>query len=237
MRSAGLPPTSSTRRGTCASSRPSRRSTTSRGTGCIEKPIPRTKLLSPYPGALFSGTVKAGDRTVDLEGWPGMVGHNWGAEHAERWIWMHGTSFEGRFGSTWFDAGLGRIKIGPATTPWIGNGVLCLDGVRHRVGGIERTRSTDVRERPDGCEFTLPGKDLTIRGRVGAERKNFVGWIYADPDGSEHNTVNCSIADMTLDVERDGRERLRLTLSGGAAYELGMRERDHGMKIQPFADG
>jgi hypothetical protein len=24
---------------------------------------------------------------------------------------------------------------------------------------------------------------------------------------------------------------------GGAAYELGMRERDHGMPIQPFADG
>jgi hypothetical protein len=200
-------------------------------------PIPRTKLLSPYPAALFSGRVKAGERTVELEGWPGMVGHNWGSQHAERWIWMQGTGFEGHFGSTWFDAAIGRIKLGPITTPWIGNAVLCLDGVRHRLGGPERTRSTDVREQPDGCEFTLPGKEMRVSGRVGSERRNFVGWIYADPDGPEHNTVNCSISDMTLTVERPNREPVTLAVSAGAAYELGMRERDHGMKIQPFPDG
>ncbi|HYP49023.1 MAG TPA: hypothetical protein VEQ61_10335, partial [Thermoleophilaceae bacterium] len=70
-----------------------------------------------------------------------------------------------------------------------------------------------------------------------AAPKRFVGWVYADPDGSEHHTVNCSIADMRLTVERDGRGPLELALSGGAAYELGMRERDHGMPLQPFADG
>src|SRR5262249_50124366 len=80
-------------------------------------PIPKTKLLSPYPAALWSGTVKAGERVVELDAWPGMVGHNWGVQHAERWIWMHGTGFEGRFGSTWFDAAIGRIKLGPVTTP------------------------------------------------------------------------------------------------------------------------
>jgi hypothetical protein len=26
-------------------------------------------------------------------------------------------------------------------------------------------------------------------------------------------------------------------VEGGAAYELGMREHDHGVPIQPFADG
>jgi hypothetical protein len=26
-------------------------------------------------------------------------------------------------------------------------------------------------------------------------------------------------------------------LSGGAAYELGMRETDHGIAVQPFPDG
>jgi hypothetical protein len=30
---------------------------------------------------------------------------------------------------------------------------------------------------------------------------------------------------------------LTLKLAGGAAYELGMRERDHGVAIQPFPDG
>ena len=49
--------------------------------------------------------------------------------------------------------------------------------------------------------------------------------------------MNCSVADMRLRVERDGRPPLELAVKGKAAYELGMRERGHGMEIQPFPDG
>jgi hypothetical protein len=203
-------------------------------------PIPRTKLVSPFPAARFSGQVCFGERTVELDGWPGMVGHNWGAQHAERWIWMHGTSFDGRGEDTWVDMAIGRIKVGPWTTPWIANGTLSLAGDRHRIGGIERARATRIDEHPDHVSFTLPGSDLTIEGELGAPRERFVGWVYADPDGSEHNTVNCSIAQMKLTVTRTSSPAappLELSTSHGAAYELGMREHDHGMQIQPFPDG
>jgi hypothetical protein len=199
-------------------------------------PLPRTKLLSPYPDARFSGRVEAGGRTVDLDGWRGMVGHNWGAQHAERWIWLHGAGFDGHR-DAWIDAALGRIQVGPWTTPWVANGVLSLDGVRHRLGGLGATRRTEVSERPDGATFTLPGHDITVQGQVGADRKDFVGWIYADPDGSEHDTVNCSIANLVLTVSRPAQPPLTLQLASGAVYELGMREKDHGMVIQPFPDG
>lgn len=199
-------------------------------------PLPRTKLLSPYPDARFSGRVQAGNRTVDLDGWRGMVGHNWGAQHAERWIWLHGAGFDD-YEDAWFDAALGRIAIGPWTTPWVANGVLSLDGVRHRLGGLGATRRTEVSERPDGATFTLPGDEITVQGRIDADREDFVGWIYADPDGSEHNTVNCSIANLVLTVSRPAQPPLTLQLASGAVYELGMREKDHGMAIQPFPDG
>jgi hypothetical protein len=199
--------------------------------------IPRTKTLSPHPAALFSGTATVAGRIVELSQWPGMVGHNWGAEHAERWVWMHGIGFEGKGIDTWIDAAAGRIKVGPITTPWIGNGAISIDGKRHRLGGLERTRSTSVDEHTDHCDFVFPGDGITVRGRVGSERKDFVGWVYADPDGSEHNTINCSIADMTLTVSREGEPDLVLETHAGASYELGMRETDHGMPIQPFPDG
>jgi hypothetical protein len=203
-------------------------------------PVPRTKLVSPFPAARFSGSVRFGDRTVALDGWPGMVGHNWGAQHAERWIWMHGSNFDEHGADTWLDMAIGRIKIGPWTTPWIANGVLSLAGERHRIGGIERARATRIDERPDGATFTLPGAGMTIAGEVGAPRERFVGWVYADPDGSEHNTVNCSVAHMKLTVRRTASPPappIELITAYGAAYELGMRERDHGMAIQPFPDG
>ena len=91
-----------------------------------------------------------------------------------------------------------------------------------------------VRETPERCEFTLGGAGLRVHGEVSAPRKDFVGWVYADPDGSEHNAINCSIADLRLRVEPSGEE---LVVHGGAAYELGMRERDHGIPLQPFPDG
>jgi hypothetical protein len=199
--------------------------------------IPRTKTLSPLPAALYSGTVTVGDRTIELDRWPGMVGHNWGAEHAERWVWMHGIGFEGKNGDTWIDAAVGRIKVGPVTTPWMGNGGISIDGERYRLGGIEKTRGIRVNERPSRCDFVIPGQGITVRGTVGSEPKNFVGWVYADPAGPEHNTVNCSISDMELTVSRDGQPDLVLSTRAGASYELGMRETDHGIPIQPFPDG
>ena len=196
--------------------------------------VPRTKLLSPHPGALFSGRVTVGGEQVSVERWPGMVGHNWGAEHAERWIWMH-ASFHNPDG--WLDAAIGRIRVGRWTVPWIANGAISLDGRRHQLGGIERVRGTEITETPTGADFVLPGKGIELRGRVSAPKERFVGWIYADPDGSEHNTVNCSVADMELTVTRDDGPPVELRAAGMAAYELGMREKDHGMDIQPFPDG
>jgi hypothetical protein len=198
-------------------------------------PLPRTKLLSPHPDALYTGTVTVEGEALEVDAWPGMVGHNWGAEHAERWIWMQANELRGAEG--YFDAGLGRIRIGPLTTPWIGNAMLRLDGESHRLGGLDRIRSTEVADEPTRCEFELTGKDIRVRGRVSSEARNFVGWIYADPVGPEHNTVNCSISDLELEVERKGEPERRVECVRAAAYELGMRETSHGVAVQPFADG
>ncbi|MBS1893481.1 MAG: hypothetical protein JST59_19445 [Actinobacteria bacterium] len=203
-----------------------------------EAPLPRTKFVAPFPAAVFDGTLEVDGEKIELAGWPGMIGHNWGTEHAERWIWLEGTGFAGS-PDTWFDAGAARIKLGRRTSPWVPSGFLSLDGVRHRLGGLGAIRSSRIDETPTGCTFLLPGKDIVVHGRVEAPREAFVGWVYADPapKGGEHHTVNCSVADLELTVEEPGRPARTLTLPGGAAYELGMRETDHGVPIQPFGDG
>jgi hypothetical protein len=194
--------------------------------------LPRTKLLCPLPAARFDGALSVDGRNVPVDGWRGMVGHNWGAQHAERWIWLHGVTEDG----DWLDAAIGKVRVGPLTMPWVANGALSVAGERHLLGGPGR--KVEVDESPESCAFLLPGKGMRVRGTVAAPRERFVGWVYADPDGGEHHAVNCSIADMRLVVERPGEGRgWELTVDGGAAYELGMRERDHGMEIQPHPDG
>jgi len=200
-------------------------------------PLPRTKLTSPAPDAVFDGVLElAGDRRLELDGWRGMVGHNWGSEHAERWIWMHGTDF-GQAPEAWLDVALGRIAIAGRMMPWIANGALFLDGRLHRLGGLG-ARGLEVLESPTGCSLTVPAaRHVRLRAQVRVPEDAAAGWRYADPDGSEHDVVNCSVAELALRLDAPGVATRELTTPHGGAYELGMRERDHGVAIAPFPDG
>ncbi len=197
--------------------------------------LPRTKLLSPHPGASFDGRLELEGEPVELAGWPGMVGHNWGSEHADSWTWIHGAGL-GADRSGFFDLAAGRIRLGPLRTPWIGNGMLALDGERHRLGGL-RPRAATIDARPGRCEFSARGEAIAVRGSVSAPLERFVGWEYSDPAGGGHDSLNCSIADLELTVCRRGRDDLAISVPGAAAYELGTGERGHGVPIEPFDDG
>jgi hypothetical protein len=198
--------------------------------------LPKTKFLSPYPDAVFTGSVTVGGEEIEIAGWPGMVGHNWGSEHAERWVWIQAQGLGGREGD-YLDIAAGRIKIGGMRTPWVANGRIVLDGEAYRVGGFRGTYGTEIEEATSACEFTIPGKGINVKGRVSAPAKDFVAWIYADPKGPEHNALNCSISDLELKVERAGKPHAHLEVRGAGAYEFGTRDTDHGVPLQPYPDG
>ena len=196
-------------------------------------PLPRTKLESPRPGVRFDGLVTVEGRATEVRAWPGMVGHNWGAQHAERWIWLHGTLFEDRPGD-WLDIALGRVRVGPLLTPWIANGVVSLHGTRVRVGGTA-TRA-HVGEGPAHLDLRVDGHDARLRLTVHSRRAQTVVWRYADPDGAEHHVANCSIAELEAVVQPHGTTATTLRTGHGGAYELGMREQPAGLPVQPFPD-
>jgi hypothetical protein len=200
--------------------------------------IPRTKLTSPAPSASFEGVLElGGGRSLNLDGWHGMVGHNWGSEHAERWIWLHGVDFEQAEGA-WLDMALGRLAVAGRTAPWVANGALCLDGRRYRLGGL-LARGLRVSESARGCELSVTGEHgVKLAGRVEVPGESAAGWRYADPDGGEHDVVNCSVAELDLTVEIPGAGApVALRTAHGGAYELGTRERDHGVPVADFDDG
>ena len=183
-----------------------------------DTPLPRTKTESPLPDTTISGRVGE----WELDAWPGVIGHNWGAEHAERWIWLHGTGFEGA-PEAWLDVALGRVKVGPLTTPWIANGALHVGGQRQRVGGLRRRAR--VRESAEGGTIEVGGVKILVAA------PQLVSWIYSDPSGGEHRSTNCSIARVELTV--DGRT---LRTEHGGAWELGSREAPPGVDVQPYPD-
>jgi hypothetical protein len=183
--------------------------------------LPRTKLLTPEPAAVFDGVVEVDGERHEVAGWPGMVGHNWGEQHAEEWIWLSGLAFDDEPANTWLDVALGRIRLGPVTTPWVANGAISLAGERLPLGGLGRRPGVTADE--DGCVLRLPGRDVVVTASASAPDQAFAAWDYANPDGSRHRVRNCSVADLAVRVERRGHRPVELAAPGRAAYEWGRR--------------
>jgi hypothetical protein len=181
--------------------------------------LPRTKLESPLPAATFDGLLEIGGERIDVRGWAGALGHNWGAEHAATWVWLHAV-----WPDAWLDLSAGRVRLGPVLSPWIANGALHVDGRRVRLGGPRRAR---VEATPRSCRIQVPG------AVVEAIPRQMVAWEYADPSGSLHHSLNSSIAELRVVLD-DGRE---LTTTHGGVYEHGTTDFSHGIPVQPFSDG
>jgi hypothetical protein len=199
--------------------------------------VPRTKATSPCPSMLVTGTVTVAGRTFHLDGWPGMLGHNWGSEHAYRWCWLRGALFaEG--GDAWIDVVLARIRVGRGVLPWVANGAVVVDGVRHRIGGLARRVS--MRELREGCELVLPGRDVSLAVKVTAPLAATVGWEYRDPAGGRRQVRNCSIAAVSVEARHrhpsSGGGARTLTTEHGGVYELGTSEFDTSVPMQPYPD-
>jgi hypothetical protein len=199
--------------------------------------LPRTKLLSPYPGATFDGILEIDGERIAIDQWPGMVGHNWGSEHAENWVWIHAATVGDDGSRGYVDMAAGRIRLGPLVTPWVLNGQIVHRGEELRVGGFGKVRRTKLTAEPTRCEFTVPGDGFVARGEVSASADRFVGWVYADPLGPDHHALHSSIADLELTIEWPGRAAETIQVDEAATYEFGTRRTDHGIPIQPFPDG
>jgi len=205
-------------------------------------PLPRTKLTSPAPAASFDGTIELPGRTLRLNGWRGMVGHNWGSEHAARWIWLHGVGFQ-EDPTAWLDVALGRVLVAGRLSPWLANGAISLNGRRLHLGGLA-TRGLRVAESAERCSLSIPGEDgLTLQAHVDTPPGSAARWRYTDPrahnpsqqtgaspsrsaasglPAGEHDVVNCSVAALALNVRLRGEAARTLHTAHGAAYELGV---------------
>jgi hypothetical protein len=197
-------------------------------------PVPRTKSLSAAPMLRLEGSLTVDGHDIDVDRWPCSIGHNWGAEHADRWIWVHADG-EAEDGPVWLDAIVGQIRVGPATTPWIANGAISIGGVRHRLGGLRLGAGTPVAVHDRGATVTLRGRDVTVQLDAELDLARCVAWTYADPAGNTREVVNSSVAPTVLRI-RPARSALVHVTAPVSAFEIGGRHRAFDVPLQPFPD-
>jgi len=196
-------------------------------------PLPRTKLEATVPDGRVAGVVDIDDREIAVSGWRGTVGHNWGSEHADSWVWLHAADF-GTAPEAWLELVLARIKVGPARSPWTAMGALGLGGTRIVLGGLGRRPQVSASQGLLTASIPSPGARLRLS--VAAEDDATVAVPYTDPRGGSRTVSHAALASVELTLHRPGDRELSLSTSTGV-YEYGTRQEMPGVIPQPLPEG
>lgn len=196
-------------------------------------PLPRTKLEASVPDGLVTGMVDVDGRQVGVDRWRGTVGHNWGAEHADCWVWLHASGFAAA-PQAWLELMLAKIKVGPARSPWTAMGALGLGGEVIPLGGLGR-RPT-VSAGPGQLAAGIPAPRARLDLTASTADDDAVAVSYADPRGGTRVVRHAALAAVELTLRRPGHSELTMSGTCGAC-EYGTSQHLPGTVPRPLPDG
>jgi hypothetical protein len=196
-------------------------------------PLPRTKVEACVPDGIIAGTLEMDGRAVGVSGWRGTVGHNWGSEHADSWVWLHAAGFAAA-PEGWLELVLARIRVGPARLPWTAMGTLSLDSELIPLGGLGRRPLVDAQ--PGRLTAGIPSPGARLEVSVMTADQDAVAVAYADPSGGHRTVRHAALAAVELALHRRGDRELVLSSSCGA-YEYGTSQGMGATVLEPLPEG
>jgi hypothetical protein len=194
--------------------------------------LPTAKLVSPIPSARISGSVYVegqGEPWV-LDGWPGMVGHNWGRAHAAEYAWGHCNAWDGSDDDVVFEGFSARVRPAGVPLPILTGLHLQVNGTRYPMSGFASLANNAGSMTPRRWSFRGQGSGVELSGEMWADTEDFVGLFYGNPDGSTVHCLNSKIARAELTLTLGGRPP-RTLRSQRAALELTLRDPHHGVRM------
>lgn len=203
---------------------------------------PYSKALTPIPHARAVGAVRI-DRnanasasdvdTWEVEGWPVMIGHNWGRGNAELYAWTHCNAWhiDGVLSDDLvFEAVSARVRVGMLLSPMATSAFVRFRGKAWDLSGaraLTKNRGSISLRR---WEMTGEGSGVRVQCDVAAETDDIVGLHYANPSGPITHCLNTKIARARLELKLPDGELVTAT-SRAAALEIGTIDTEHGIRM------
>jgi hypothetical protein len=187
---------------------------------------PTQKLASPVPTGRISGRVDVDGDTWQVEGWPAMIGHNWGRRHSSLYAWGQCNAWDGGD-----DMVLEGVSIGGGG-PVRGATIVCIshEGVRCDLNGFRSIARNAGAITPRRWQFRGRSSRVEIEGEMWADTDDFVGLLYPNPDGTNCHCLNSKLARAEVTLKIAGRPP-RIYRSSRAALEIGTRDPNHGVRM------
>lgn len=193
--------------------------------------FPKAKLLTGSPLARYTGNIRVGDRTVDVDGWVGSQNHNWGSRHTDRYAWGQVAGFDDAPG-VFFEAATAWLRFGPLWTPPLTIAVVRIgEQVVQRVGMLQAVRA---RASVAGFVWSLrtSGRSGTIDATFEGRQRDFVALRYLNPPGGHKACLNSKLARCRLRVDAPGLGTRSFETEHRAAFELLQDEPPTGLPLQ-----
>ncbi|HEX8790285.1 MAG TPA: tocopherol cyclase family protein [Polyangiaceae bacterium] len=191
-----------------------------------ERPLPKQKILSPVPDARVSGTVEIDGERWDLDGWPGMIGHNWGSQHTELYAWAHCNAWDDGEDVV-LEGFSGRPRVGGVLVPTTTMVSVVHHGSIYRLNVPLRNAGSIS---PRRWRFRARSRRMDVSGELWADTEDFVGLFYPNPDGTLCHCLNSKLAHAEITLRVEGRAP-RTLRSQRAALEIGTRDPNHGVRM------
>lgn len=189
-------------------------------------PIPKAKLLTPFPALRFSGTVELPWGNETLKDWPGMQGHNWGKEHTFEYAWGQCLFPEDDAMVEGFSA---RVKIAGRITPRLSALVVRRGGRTFRFDAIFDAWRQRAEVSADRWSLTLRGGEGEATLEMDASNRATQPMVclgYDNPDGARSYCFNSKLAAVTLTVRPSDGASFTCKSAHGGALEFLRREAD-----------
>ncbi len=188
-----------------------------------------TEVLFVSPEARFSGVVAIDGKAVSFQREPGSQTHLWGRKHAERWAWGHCSAFQGREDCAIDGVGAYLKKLGRPVGP-ISGFYIRYRGADYCLNAFPNMLRTRSHLDFPSWRFEGSANGLTFKGRFHAAAEKMLQVTYEDPDGERSYCANSEVADLDLEVYREGRLLDTLTARGTAHLEFGDRAPHTGVR-------
>ncbi len=198
--------------------------------GLYDRAWPRAKALVGLPLARFSGWLEVDGRRHEVTDWVGSQNHNWGSRHTDFYAWGQVAGFDG-MQETFLEVATGRIKLGPVWTPAMTLLVLRTAEGEWRCDSIFSALRARGRVDYFDWRFDARAGEVRLRGRISADREDFVGLRYLNPPGGVKHCLNSKIADCQIELFANGGTRKVLECRRRAAFEILTDDRGHGVPL------
>ncbi len=185
--------------------------------------------LTPYEDLLFSGQVTLNGETFEFKSARGMLGRSLTPKNWHSWVWGHCNLFKDEAGKPAdfiFEGMTTRSQLGPVVFPQLSAFYFRYQGKDYSFNRLRQALYMKSKTNLNDWHFQADVGELSFRGHMKAEHKDFAGLTLEDTNGSLLYSATSTLSELKILVYRNGKLEATFNSTGNSAFEIVSRQKN-----------